>query len=1271
MNRHKIVSAAIGFSAAAMLLVSVASAASYTFTRDLTVGSTGEDVKALQQWLNATGYSVALSGAGSDGNETTYFGVLTRNALSKYQAAKGISPTAGYFGPITRASIFSTVTGKFPAGCTSAVGFSPTTGVLCATTTATYPSGCTSAVGFSPTTGASCSSTVTVTPAPAPAANTVTFAGPASKTLVTTESLATLADFVFTGNVTVTGVALKRLGVSADTTLSNVYLFDGNTRLSDGASVSSGSVINFSNSNGLFTVTGSRTISVKADILTGTGGQQVGIQMTGVTLLSGTMTGLPLSGNIHTIATASLATAAFGTGTATGNADPGTSIRVWESTVTVGTRDVTMTRLALRQIGSIASADINNFKLLADGVEVASSASLDSNGYVTFSGFSKVLLTGARVLKVNADVIGGSGRTVQMSLRGAYDASFTDAQYGANLLATGTFPVGAAAWTVNNGTMTVVKKTDSPSQNVTKGATDASLATYTFTAYGERIKVETLKVGMITTGGTVTDHTIRSVRVLVNGAQVGSTTDVPAAATFATNTGTQFTTNFYVSPGTPATVEIRGDIFDNEGDNNVTTATVFTALQTLLVGGASIDNAIPQVSLGTLDVPSQNNVLGNNLTIASGTITLSKQSNYGDQTIVAPQTAYKLGAFNLAGNSTEAVNINNFMVEFTSVTNATFSAADLTDVYLVYNGVTSTVKGTVTATSNSWSQSLALAKNQTVPVLVYATVGPASAITALDSIKTEMVVTGVTAGSALTVYADDGTGTGATGTGFDGQTIIVNTGSITATVDASRPNATLLDDSGTVTTAAYKFAAVNDSYTITDVTVTLATATAVQNVMLMDGATTLATKAAGATVTFSGLNVAVSANTSKILTVNLQMGTVGVGAGGTGASVLTTLTSHTTRNSGGTIATTAVSLAGQPTYAYAAIPTITNVALPSSTLVGGGATHTLARFTVGTNGTGTIGWGKFIFTVNKNITGTDAVTSPTMWDVTSGASQISGSAIVTTLGDGQAAGTITFLPNTEQQVSGAKTYELRATVTGAPVSGDSLTTQIAQPSAFATSVQPFGVHTASGVPYYDVDNGQTVSAGDIRQAAQVSVTSAYVQTATGIVTFDAGTTDASDEVKSYGTVTDGQTIILTETGAATNEIGAITGTLVSTGGFTCTARDTAEGVGAATTTVASIESILCTNATTSSQVVLDTLPIAAGGSIQITTITLTTTSYAVGSTVAAADSDLPLVVTTGVLLPASFVWSDLSAVSHSFITTDWTNGYLVKNLATDTQNLLK
>ncbi len=72
------------------------------FSRDLTVGASGEDVRLLQRKLNEKGYVVSADGPGSLGQETDFFGRLTLSALIRFQIDKGINPAIGYFGPITR-----------------------------------------------------------------------------------------------------------------------------------------------------------------------------------------------------------------------------------------------------------------------------------------------------------------------------------------------------------------------------------------------------------------------------------------------------------------------------------------------------------------------------------------------------------------------------------------------------------------------------------------------------------------------------------------------------------------------------------------------------------------------------------------------------------------------------------------------------------------------------------------------------------------------------------------------------------------------------------------------------------------------------------------------------------------------------------------------------------------------------------------------------------------------------------------------------------------
>lgn len=86
----------------AQLKVFQGDSASITFTTDLTIGSTGAQVTALQQYLIGKGFSIPAGATG-------YFGTQTQSALASFQSAHSINPPAGYFGPITRAYINSQV----------------------------------------------------------------------------------------------------------------------------------------------------------------------------------------------------------------------------------------------------------------------------------------------------------------------------------------------------------------------------------------------------------------------------------------------------------------------------------------------------------------------------------------------------------------------------------------------------------------------------------------------------------------------------------------------------------------------------------------------------------------------------------------------------------------------------------------------------------------------------------------------------------------------------------------------------------------------------------------------------------------------------------------------------------------------------------------------------------------------------------------------------------------------------------------------------------
>jgi peptidoglycan hydrolase-like protein with peptidoglycan-binding domain len=102
--RKYLISGIVAIALAFALGSSVADAQTVMFTRNLTIGSRGNDVAALQAWLIGRGYTIPAITFGR--TIPGYFGTETRAAVMAYQRANGI-PATGYFGPLTMASINS------------------------------------------------------------------------------------------------------------------------------------------------------------------------------------------------------------------------------------------------------------------------------------------------------------------------------------------------------------------------------------------------------------------------------------------------------------------------------------------------------------------------------------------------------------------------------------------------------------------------------------------------------------------------------------------------------------------------------------------------------------------------------------------------------------------------------------------------------------------------------------------------------------------------------------------------------------------------------------------------------------------------------------------------------------------------------------------------------------------------------------------------------------------------------------------------------------
>jgi len=95
--------------------------AGFTFQKDLWRSKISEDVRYLQRFLNShVGTKVADTGLGSPGNETRYFGLLTKDAVIRFQnmyasevlAQWGLTKGNGYVGQSTRKKLNELLAGQ-------------------------------------------------------------------------------------------------------------------------------------------------------------------------------------------------------------------------------------------------------------------------------------------------------------------------------------------------------------------------------------------------------------------------------------------------------------------------------------------------------------------------------------------------------------------------------------------------------------------------------------------------------------------------------------------------------------------------------------------------------------------------------------------------------------------------------------------------------------------------------------------------------------------------------------------------------------------------------------------------------------------------------------------------------------------------------------------------------------------------------------------------------------------------------------------------------
>ena len=628
---------------------------SYTFNTNLTVGSKGADVTALQNILVSGGFLHMPAGVAMG-----YFGNLTKTAVAAWQASAGISPAAGYVGPKSRAALNAMGGGSTPPpGCTvNCTPPPPATGNLSVSIASDTPAGASHAYG--------------------------TAYNPVLKLNLMAGSTA----------ATFNGVTVTRSGFASDSDISGVAAFDAaGNRLTT-------NFVTFADSKAVLTFTTPLTVAantttpiwIKTNIsATATGSTyMVSVKTAADVSASGTVAGtFPMtspefalvsgSGSVGGVTVDAVSVYANGNNDATlVNVNIGTMNQQIAKFrfVANGNEDVWMKHVALYNAGNTNDSDIANIDLVAPDGTILGTAQM-MNRWVNFDLTSNGTTQGYKLLKgttrdfsVQFDVISGSTRNVRFVIQNDYDVQLVGAATGSGILETkaGTvdnaFPIGDVSGgntscttsipcinkiTIAAGTALFAKSTDAPSGNIAAGGSSVVLGKWDFTPQGEAMELRqfTYNVNSVASlSGTL--------RLKVNGSTVYSVTATSAATTATAVTLSSYPT---LAAGVKATITVESDI----SSSATTGATVAATLDVTQVRRISSNDIVD---------PSVASTAGNTLTINTASLAAAKNSSYPDSTIVAGLNSAKVASFNLSSGATENV----------AVSSLTFSVSNTTGV---------------------------------------------------------------------------------------------------------------------------------------------------------------------------------------------------------------------------------------------------------------------------------------------------------------------------------------------------------------------------------------------------------------------------------------------------------------------------------------------------------------------------------------------------------------------------------------------------------------
>ena len=877
---------------------------------------------------------------------------------------------------------------------------------------------------------------------------------PGSRVVPVSASNVELMKVMLTGTGNITSIAFKRTGPGATTDFSNVYLYDGDSRLTTGRTINSQThTVTFTGLS--LAVSGSKVLTLSADIYSSAGSNQHQFQLvsasdvTADTTVGGTF---PLTSNTIGFSAASAGTATVEKTGSLANPNIGqVGAKLSEFKITAGsTEDIEVRRVALYYAGSLSRSNLTNLVLKQAGVTVATGVAINSKDLLvlTFTSPFAMEKGAVRTFELYGDISASakSSETIKFYVDDSSDVYALGKQYGYGVGITRTgFDSDTSdhhVLTLQGGDITITFNGPAASDVAVRGQ-DVTVLDFTIASVNN-VEIRNLRLGATTTLLDVSGEGFNDLKVKnqATGAVLTNSTDVT------TSTSVVFTDPISIAAGQSIRMIVTTDI-DSDDDASDTLRVNLNAF-----GASDIKNLDNNQYVAVANIVP-NGVAGNLMTVKAPDLEISLAGSPASATTTAGASNVPLLAIN-AKAIADTIKITQLVFDGTNSSGSSTISSDLTSLG-VYDGTTlvSTLKSvdssTKKVTFDNLNINISQGAQKTLTVKAsnlstgasngnnyYFTITPSTQVTAVDSngntlsgLSATVVNTGGT--TKVGIATPSITFTKVTNVNVSDAGVVGGNGEVTfAEFDAYAQNGDALIK---------KFAVGVNNTATPEATTTLAEEVSALKVYI--NGTLKATQTPDGSGTYAGIArientsgiFTIPSNSTVRVTIKGQLNDIGNtgGKGASGSNVYAYLPATTTASFEATAGTQTLTDAtglganavGNQKVAYKAYPVITKLDIGTDKL--SAAEHTLAKFRVTATG-GEISFKKFGFLMT--LTNATVSTSTGLKILRNGTELTTDVKSITAV----TGGTSTIILSSEDTIASGSSadYEIKATFTTVP-----------------------------------------------------------------------------------------------------------------------------------------------------------------------------------------------------------------------------------------------